>query len=294
MQTRLRRAVATATATIVVSAGLAATSGTALAAAPPVIAVHMHSTDFSVGSPTTRRAGRVTFAVSTDARQGGSLNIFKTSPGVTAQQVMKEIVADITGAPKVAAAATRALVRDARFYGGADVVPGTPMRVTETLYAGTYFLVDVSQVFALHKFTSLHVLHVFGSPVATSFPATSATVFQTSADRFVAPSVLPATGTVLVHNSADTIHFMDLQPLKPGTTDAQLQAGFDQILKGQHPTSDPTLGPPVGMGVISPGKQVLLSYALKPGTYALLCFISDDKTGAPHAFMGMHKVIQLR
>ena len=46
--------------------------------------------------------------------------------------------------------------------------------------------------------------------------------------------------------------------------------------------------------MISPRKQVLLSYALKPGTFALLCCISDDKTGAPHAFTGMHKVIRLR
>ena len=37
-----------------------------------------------------------------------------------------------------------------------------------------------------------------------------------------------------------------------------------------------------------------MAYNLPKGTYVLMCFVADDMTGIPHAFMGMHKVIKLK
>lgn len=53
-------------------------------------------------------------------------------------------------------------------------------------------------------------------------------------------------------------------------------------------------GPTVGSGVLSPGRSLLLSYALPPGTYVLACFVADDVTGMPHAMMGMHRAVVVR
>ncbi len=53
-------------------------------------------------------------------------------------------------------------------------------------------------------------------------------------------------------------------------------------------------GPTVGSGVLSPGRSLLLSYALPPGTFVLACFVADDVTGMPHAMMGMHRVVVVR
>jgi len=36
-----------------------------------------------------------------------------------------------------------------------------------------------------------------------------------------------------------------------------------------------------------------LTYNLPAGRYVLLCFVADEQTGIPHAFMGMHKVVVL-
>ena len=48
-------------------------------------------------------------------------------------------------------------------------------------------------------------------------------------------------------------------------------------------------------GVLSPGNQVVFSSPLLTrGTYDLECFISDDRTGLPHFFMGMHKIVIIR
>ena len=88
---------------------------------------------------------------------------------------------------------------------------------------------------------------------------------------------------------ADTIHIMVLQPVKAGTTDAQVQAFFASGSQNPPPFALP--GPTVSMDVLSPGHQLVLSYSLPKGTYVLL--IADDVTGLPHAVMGMHKVVTL-
>jgi hypothetical protein len=119
-----------------------------------------------------------------------------------------------------------------------------------------------------------------------------ARVLLTSSDRFVVRGHLPASGSVLVRNVADTIHFMALEPVEAGTTDTQIQAFLDS--GSQDPPPFVLLGQPgVAMDVLSPGHQLVLSYSLPKGTYMLICFVADDVTGMPHAVMGMHKVVTL-
>lgn len=122
------------------------------------------------------------------------------------------------------------------------------------------------------------------------FPS-HATVKLTTADTFVSPDVLPAAGTITVRNTSDTIHFMDVSPVKDGTTDADIQAFFAPQPQGDPPFAQ---GPEIEMGVLSPGRQADITYNLPPGTYVLLCFVADDQTGRPHALMGMHKVVTLK
>ena len=123
-------------------------------------------------------------------------------------------------------------------------------------------------------------------------PAYSATVKLTSSDRFVTPGTLAAKGTVRVRNVSDTLHFMALMRVKKGTTDAQVQKYFASGAQGPPPFAQP--GPGVGMGVLSPGRQARLTYDVPAGTYVMLCFVADDKTGMPHALMGMHHVVTLK
>jgi hypothetical protein len=46
------------------------------------------------------------------------------------------------------------------------------------------------------------------------------------ADRFTSRSLLPAHGDIRVRNTSDTPHFLSLLRVKPGTTDAEVQALF--------------------------------------------------------------------
>ena len=102
----------------------------------------------------------------------------------------------------------------------------------------------------------------------------------------------PHRGTYLFHNIADTIHFMQIMPVKAGTTDAQIQAFFNSGSQSAPPFARP--GPSGGNDVVSAGKTIAVTYNLPRGTYVLLCFVADDVTGIPHAIMGMHLVIRLK
>ena len=76
-------------------------------------------------------------------------------------------------------------------------------------------------------------------------------VSATSADRFIAPRYWPHEGTYTFRNTSDTLHFMALQPVKDGTTDAQVQAYFDSGV--QNPPPFAKMGPTGGNDVVSPG-----------------------------------------
>ena len=249
----------------------------------------VHTSQAKVGG------GKVCFSVSStnpvvQGNGGSNISLFQPKHGVKLAKVFADLREEFSPAPATAAKGTRNIVRDVSLFGLADVVPGYPEVVTENLRAGTYYLMD------LVNFTGV------GNPVVTKLCVTghgrpgalhgSVYVTPTSADRFIAPRVWPHRGTYLFHNIADTIHFMEIVPVKARTTDAQIQAFFNSGSQSQPPFFRP--GPSGGNDVVSPGKTIAVSYNLPRGTYVLLCFVADDVTGIPHAIMGMHLVIRLK
>ena len=173
--------------------------------------------------------------------------------------------------------------------GLADVVPGWPEVVTENVTPGTYYLMDLGNSVLPPALTTLTVRRAGPHIEQDSDLRSQLTAMATSADRFIAPRNWPHAGTVTFKNVSDTLHMMDIQRVKPGTTDQQISDFFN----GTNPNVPFLPGPTGGNDVTSPGVTLQLTYNLPPGTYVLLCFIADDQTGMPHAFMGMHKVIVL-
>ncbi len=234
--------------------------------------------------------GVVKFDVSTTNPNGAGITLFQLNKGVTMAKAARDVKEEFSSDPRIAAKGTRDLNHDITFYGLADLGPGVSATVTERLYDGTYYLADVQAGPFLKNAVAIHVTEG-GDAHAQLDTDDLASVLLTSSDRFVVKGHLPAKGSVLVRNVADTIHFMGVQPVKPGTTDKQVQAYFDSGV--QSPPAFGLNGPAVAMDVLSPGHQLVLSYNLPKGTYVLLCFVADDVTGMPHAVMGMHKVVKL-
>jgi len=239
-------------------------------------------------------AGSIRFAVRSIApagpdNGGSSITMFRPKAGKTVSRVLHDLADEFGSDP---ADGTRELTADAIIKGLADVGPGTPEVVTENVTPGKYYLMDLGSFQGgVPTLTTLTVLPARGNIEQDSDLVSQTTVSATSADRFIAPRYWPHQGTYTFRNTSDTLHFMELQPVKNGTTDKQVQAYFDS--GSQNPPPFLKVGPAGGNDVTSPGVTLQVTYNLPRGTYVLLCFVADDVTGMPHALMGMHKVVVL-
>ncbi len=274
-------------ASVAVSGGLLTIGLTACQPLPHAALVVVDGTRVAI-SQSTIKAGLDTFTVVNNNKSGGTnITLFRLKGTATLTRVAADLKDEFGQA--TAAKGTRELVRDIDAVGLADVA-GTTETVTTHLTPGTYYLTDLAnfQGVGSPAFTPLRV-----TPGSGNGPLHGNVYVQgTSTDRFIAPSSWPRIGSYVFTNTSHTLHFMDLQPVKRGTTDAQIQRYFGSS-SSQGPPPFFLNGPSAGNDVVSPGNSVRVGYNLPAGTYVLLCFIADESTGAPHAIMGMHKVITL-
>lgn len=283
--------------TVIAAAMVApAVPGSAAAtSATPTIIIHGGSHGLTVSRKEVA-AGTVRFRVDTTNRRSGSIVLlFRPLGHATTATLLHDFGEEGSDVRKVAARGTRDLTHDFTFYGLASVQAGTPAVVSEVLRPGTYYLIDGGS--AVPKFTPLRVRASKGERQveAVPVPQGAATVSMTPSDRFTAPRVLPAHGSVTVRNLGDFIHQMEMVRVKAGTTDAQVQAYLESAAFAHgKPAWFDRPGPTVGLPLLSPGRQLQIAYALPTGTYVLVCRIADDKTGIGHLVMGMHKVVVLR
>ena len=238
-------------------------------------------------------AGRVTFSVrSTNSGSGSNITLFRPRPGHTLGEAFGDLAEEFSSDPHTAAKGTRDLVEDVWTYGLADVSPARGALVTRSLSPGSYYLMDLGNppTSGPPAVTSLTVEGHDGYRAKALRRHASATIKMTSADRFKVRGSMPAHGTVKVVNTSDTLHFVSFQRVKPGTTDRQIQQYFASG-GSSGPPPWAMQSPSMGTDVLTPGKSLKLTYRLHRGRYVLMCFISDDQNGMPHAFMGMHKVV---
>lgn len=245
-------------------------------------------------------SGSIHFAVSTTAPQtqnggGSAVSLFQLKPGRDLDDVTRALHEEFSSNPPTAAKGTRDILATAVVHGLADVVPGHPETVTEFLAPGTYWVMDVANVppRGAPTFTRLVVRPAIRH-IEQDSDLPSQVHVSTVDEHFQAPSVWPHEGTYTFSNNADVIHFMNLEPVKPGTTDRDVQRFFDSILNGKNNVPPPfRAGPTGGNDVVSPGNSLQVTYDLPAGRYVMVCFVADEQTGIPHAFMGMHKVVVL-
>jgi hypothetical protein len=241
-------------------------------------------------------AGKVTITVEAPNIDYGGAIMFKLVPPATLATFHADFKDEVsgyrTGDLARAAKGTRNLTRHVRFYGLAEVARGRSISITQMLSPGTYFLVDDNADFAggtppLLPLTVLGNSRDHEAQQSSHLP----TVSMTGDDRFDVPQPLPARGTISVRNVSDTLHFIQMWPVVPGTKDAAVQAWLDAGALG-----DPGFfvdGPTQGLNILSPGQSVQMTYDMPAGSYLLLCEIADAETGMEHVFMGMHKVVTL-
>ncbi|WP_109507184.1 hypothetical protein [Nocardioides speluncae] len=84
-------------------------------------------------------------------------------------------------------------------------------------------------------------------------------------------------------------------PVRPETTEADLQAFFEAMNAGKRPPVMPFTGaPPSGMPVLEAGGRALVRPALAPGRYTLVSWVVDLDDGTMLAARGMHTLVTVR
>ena len=257
-------------------------------------------------SKTTLHPGwlRLKLADATTKRVGVALTVVSMKRSYTISRLLKDIDTQIgdNAKPSAAAASTRDINKIAVTRGGGDVASHQKRFRADTLWLPTrttYYVVNTSGTRAAVVAT----FRARGAVARLGKPGTSSTIHlgnKAGADVITLSGRqhLPTRGTIRIANEGGGIHTMVMNKVANNVTDAMVQAEFNTIMAGKQPTQDPAgfsnpSAPSVGVDALSQHHVDRLSYTLPKGTYLVLCFIADDHTGIPHAFMGMHKIVHV-
>lgn len=294
------RAAATALL-LTATAGMAATGGAAQASgthdssqrAATTLTITIKSKDGSVTLSDNRfRPGNTIFKVKNidGAASRGLVQVFRLRAGYT----LEDAFADFGQAfgsedPNVVVPAIKRIDRNIVFYGGMPA-KGKPNHASRWAVkinkAGTYYVANLDQN-TLTTFKARGDTQRRALPSQTGF-VNAVTSSNDAGNDFRAGKHNAASGWMSTANKSEEPHFVDLQQVKKGTTDADITAAF----QGGPDPSVPG-GGTSGTGVISPGHTFLWKYDLPKGRYAAFCFWPSKMNGMPHAFMGMHAVFNL-
>jgi hypothetical protein len=218
-------------------------------------------------------SGWVTVTLLNDGAQPHQLQLARLRPGASAGTLRSAFL----GSPAAAFA-------QLELAGGPDTVePGTGQQVTVRLDRGSYVALDLSVGPDGVQNVKEGMLQPFEAdqPPAGGPPLSSATLVERSF-RFEVPAISARPSTLEVRNDSG----MDAHEA------AVVQPATGQGLQGVQAFLDAPTGPPPfrfvgGMAALEAGQAGFLSLDLAPGSYVLLCAVTDAATGRFHFEEGM-------
>jgi len=243
--------------------------------------------------PTTFAAGRLHLIVDAAGGDRGAA-VGRLAPGYSWHDLRQDLKVAFNnlfapgGNQKKGLRHLNHMINHTTAYGGLYAPNGHVRRGTLLLTdPGTrYFLFDDSSDLPQHPVP----LTVTSASGPQTLPSTAAHVNAITKRRFRGDTTLPAKGNITFNNkSTESPHFMSFQHVKNGTTRRDVIRSFssngqpDFVLRGNQDSD-----------ILSSGQSMVLTLHLPPGRYALMCFFPDPKTGQPHAFMGMVRMLTLK
>jgi hypothetical protein len=291
MHIRSRAAATTALLLTVSVSGLAATGGSAQAtmhthtssrAAAPVVTIkaNFHSLKISTDKI---RPGKTMFKV-VRGRANGSIQLLRLKSGYT----IKDLAADIGPLMNGDVPTVKRVDKNVVFYGGIPIpAPGAKPNKwgTDIDKSGTYYLINL-------KRNTVGTLKAAGAHQTRSLPTADGKIGMKGSESFAAPRSDPHKGWIKTTNNATQPHFIDLSQVKRSTTKKDVENFIN------NPSGPPTFFKPGGgsasIEVVSPGHTIVWKLRTNKGRYLSACFYPDKHTGAPHFFMGMFALINLK
>lgn len=202
-----------------------------------------------------------------------------------------QFLADARTAHGHGAAARRAvahLFANVIFAGGIDLFRGQSASFSVDAGRGTYYLGEMT--------TQPHLtpIHVQGAR-STGRVASAATITAATGGYRITGQ-LPAHGTISFENTSRAPQRLNLIPVEPDTTRAQVLRYIRAHGVGEHAPPPPFAleGPQIGTADLSPRQRMQLTYRLPAGTYAAVDLDQDMRTGRPETLAGLVAVVTLR
>lgn len=286
LSSRTRSFVVIAAFAVLVAVAAAPPGSAAPRAQIPHVVVTLGHRGPTIHGPLHWRPGTVRISVST-AVPDQEVTLLRFHRGYSYSRFLAD-GARANGGGAGAAAALHRVFRNTDFLGGADVFPGSPASISITVTPGTYYLGEMT---GRPSFRRITVAGAHSPAVAAAAAVVTAYDFGFR----TTPASLPTNGTITIRNAGRQIHRLNLIPVRPDTTRAEVGAYLRRT--GGRPDGPPPpfarRGPQLGTSMISPGRRFDLSYRLPAGTYALLSFQPDSRTGKPQTLEGMYAVVTL-
>jgi hypothetical protein len=239
--------------------------------------------------PATQPGGLTAITLRNTGAEDHQAQFVRLNEGVTLEQLQTALQSDETGA------AALALVTVAGGVNG--IAPGDTGEVMYDLTPGNYVMLcfisgadDIPHV-AKGMIQPFEVTAPEGDEPQPPAPDAGFTIsdFTFGGDKTLAAGPQ----TVQVINNGPQAHEVTIWKLDEGFTVDMLKAQFTE----EQPTPDPNAtpepeGPPPfssagGLGAIPVNEDGYMMLNLEAGNYAMLCFVPDQATGAPHAALGM-------
>jgi hypothetical protein len=163
--------------------------------------------------------------------------------------------------------------------GGLSAVEGGETKtVTQILQPGTYYTANLEGKPDPSTFAEIKVSGEADDAALESDKTVTAAEYQFEADGLEAGE-----NEIAFENVGAQPHHLIVAPIKKGATIDDVKSA---IKSGkEEPPLDEKGG--TNTAVIEGGETQLVELDLEPGTYAMMCFITDRQGGPPHAVKGM-------
>ena len=232
-------------------------------------------------------AGLVKIRFTNTGTMDHQAQLFRLHDGVT----YAKFLADLNGSNPFSAF----LVDSSADGGPATMAPGREQTVWEPMQGGTYAVVCLVSDngvphFAKGMVSELTVAgHMSPEDLAEVHPAGEIEGVIHAHDMiYTMPSVIRIGALYRFKDTdAQDTHEVTFGKLLPGKTAADAKAWFASFAKPGGPSGPPPFVYAGGFGAELPGNGGWLRANLTPGNYVAFCLVPDDKTGLPHAAMGM-------
>jgi hypothetical protein len=225
----------------------------------------------SITGPTSADPGEAEITLTNDGKKDADLQLIR----VEGQRSAAEVVQGLDGA-------MRGKAFPDWFFpgGGVGATPaGESLTVTQVLEPGTYYAFNTG-VGGPPDPESVPAVEVTGDPSDDELSDTDATVrtidygFETEGDLQVGEN------EITFENAGAQPHHVIAQPIAEGKTIEDVRA-FLRDEQGRPPLEETGIAETAVLD--GGGSQVATLDLKQPGTYAMLCFISDRQGGPPHS-----------